>query len=285
MKKLPKRIMFKPHNLLALFCLTLGLISCKSTELIEEQILAEKLPKIKDKELLDRIDSLSSIEPKTFYSKLNVTYKDLTKPDAENEISLKTSIKVVSDSAVSAIITYAKIPVVTALVTQDTLSVVNKRDRCYTIASLDYLKELFGVDFTYENLEEIIYGKPLDYQLTQKYFVDNDPFHYSISTHKKRDRKKPDRKQRDDLMIQYHLTTDAKALKQTRIWSVEDSTEVSVIYQERQMVNGLDLPLKVEINIKTPKKTLLLTLLYDRIEVDEPQELIIVIPDSYEKCD
>ena len=277
--------MFKPLNLLALFCLTLGLISCKSTELIEEQISAEKLPKIKDKELLDRIDSLSSIEPKTFYSKLNVTYKDLTKPDAENEISLKTSIKVVSDSAVSAIITYAKIPVVTALVTQDTLSVVNKRDRCYTIASLDYLKELFGVDFTYENLEEIIYGKPLDYQLTQKYFVDNDPFHYSISTHKKRDRKKPDRKQRDDLMIQYHLTTDAKALKQTRIWSVEDSTEVSVIYQERQMVNGLDLPLKVEINIKTPKKTLLLTLLYDRIEVDEPQELIIVIPDSYEKCD
>ena len=86
-------------------------------------------------------------------------------------------------------------------------------------------------------------------------------------------------------MIQYHLTTDAKALKQTRIWSLEDSTEVSVVYQERQMVNGLDLPLKVEINIKTPKKTLLLTLLYDRIEVDEPQELIIVIPDSYEKCD
>ena len=277
--------MFKPLNLLALFCLTLGLISCKSTELIEEQISAEKLPKIKDKELLDRIDSLSSIEPKTFYSKLNVSYQDLTKADAENEISLKTSIKVVSDSAVSAIITYAKIPVVTALVTQDTLSVVNKRDRCYTIASLAYLKELFGVDFTYENLEEIIYGKPLDYQLNHKYFIDNDPFHYSISTHKKRDRKKPDRKQRDDLMIQYHLTADAKALKQTRIWSLEDSTEVSVVYQERQAINGLELPLKVEINIKTPKKTLLLTLLYDRIEVDEPQELIIVIPDSYEKCD
>lgn len=277
--------MFKPLNLLALFCLILGLISCKSTELIEEQISTQKLPKIKDKELIDRIDSLSSIEPKTFYSKLNVSYRDLTKADVENEISLKTSIKVVSDSAVSAIITYAKIPVVTALVTQDTLSVVNKRDRCYTIASLDYLKDLFGVDFTYENLEEIIYGKPLDYQLTQKYFVDNDPFHYSISTHKKRDRKKPDRKQRDDLMIQYHLTSDAKALKQTRIWSIEDSTEVSVIYQERQIVNGLDLPSKVEINIKTPKKTLVLTLLYDRIEVDEPQELIIVIPESYEKCD
>jgi hypothetical protein len=30
---------------------------------------------------------------------------------------------------------------------------------------------------------------------------------------------------------------------------------------------------------------LLLTLLYERVEVNEPQELIIVIPESYEKCD
>ena len=263
----------------------LALTACKTQELVAEQSNTDKLPKIKDKELIDRIDSLSHIEPKTFYSKLALSYQDLSKPADEGEISVKTSIKIVSDSAVSAIITYARIPVVTALVTQDTLSVVNKRDRCYTVASLDYLKDLFGVDFSYENIEEIIYGKPLDYQITQKYFVDNDPFQYSISTHKKHDRKKPDRKQRDDLMIQYRLTDDAKALKQTRIWSLEDATEVSVVYLERQQLNGYDLPLKVEINIRTPKKTLLLTLLYERVEVNEPQELIIVIPESYEKCD
>jgi hypothetical protein len=106
-----------------------------------------------------------------------------------------------------------------------------------------------------------------------------------VSTHKKRDRKKPDRKQKDDLMIQYHLTNNAKALKQTRIWSLEDATEVNVVYLERQVVDGFDLPSKVEINIRTPKKALLLTLTYERVEVNEPQELIIVIPESYEKCD
>ena len=272
-------------NSLFFGCLFLGLNACKTSEVVVQEGPFEKLPKLKDKELIDRIDSLSGIEPKTFYSKLTVTYKDLSKPAEENEISLKTSIKIVSDSAVSAIITYAKIPVVTALVTQDTLSVVNKRDRCYTVASLDYLKELFGVDFSYENIEEIIYGKPLDYQLSQKYFVDNDPFHYSVSTHKKRDRKKPDRKQKDYLMIQYQLTNNAKALKQTRIWSLEDATEVNGVYLERQVVDGFDLPSKVEINIRTPKKVLLLTLAYERVEVNEPQELIIIIPESYEKCD
>jgi hypothetical protein len=277
--------MYKFLNLSFALCFLLGLLACKAPALIVEEQQFEKLPKIKDKELLDRIDSLSHIEPQTFYSKLNATYKDLSKPADEGEISLKTSIKIVSDSAVSAIITYAKIPVVTALVTQDSFSVVNKRERCYTQASLVYLKDLFGVDFSYENIEEIIYGKPLDYQMSQKYFVDNDAFHYSVSTHKKRDRKKPDRKQKDDLMIQYQLTKDAKALKQTRIWSLEDATEVSVIYLERQQHNGFDLPAKVQIQIKTPNKALLLTLTYDRVEVNEPQELIIVIPESYEKCD
>jgi hypothetical protein len=58
-----------------------------------------------------------------------------------------------------------------------------------------------------------------------------------------------------------------------------------VIYLERQTLNGYDLPAKVEINIRTPKKSLLLTLNYERVEVNEAQELIIVIPDSYEKCD
>lgn len=277
--------MFQHLKILLLFTLLLNMVACKVPDVAIADVPLEKLPKLKDKELIDRIDSLSNIEPKTFYSKLTATYKDLNKPDEEGEISLKTSIKIVSDSAVSAIITYAKIPVVTALVTQDTLSVVNKRDRCYTVASLEYLKDLFGVDFSYENLEQIIYGKPLDYQLSQKYFVDNDPFHYSVSTHKKRDRKKPDRKQKDDLMIQYQLSNDAKTLKQTRIWSIEDATEVSVIYLERQTLNGYDLPAKVEINIRTPKKSLLLTLNYERVEVNEAQELIIVIPDSYEKCD
>ncbi len=279
--------MFKPINILAILCFSLGLFACKAPDVLTDEQLTdfEKLPKLKDKELLDRLDSLSHIEPKSFYSKLSATYTDLTDPLDPKEFSFKTSFKITSDSAVSAIITYAKIPIVTALVTQDTLCVVNKRDRCYTIASLEYLKELFGVDFTYENIEEIIYGKPLDYQADQKYFVDNDPFQYSISTHKKRERKKADRKQRDDLMIQYLLADNAMTLKQTRIWSVEDSTEIGVVYQERLQINGLNLPNSVLINIRTPNKVLQLILNYDRIEVNEPQELIIVIPDSYEKCD
>jgi hypothetical protein len=279
MKKLHKRSM---QNLF--FKLTVGLsfiwtlFAC-SPKVGNELMNGDKLPKIKDKELVDRLDSLSKIEPRTFYSKLDINYKDST-----TDISFKTSLKIVADSAVSAIITYARIPIVTAMVTKDTITVVNKREKCYTVQSLDYLKTTFGVDFTYENMEELFLGKPLDYNIEQKYFVDHDPFHYSISTHKKRDKKRMDRRPKEDIILNYILSNDGKSLQQTTIKSPSDSTEITVIYEQRQEVNGINVPKVVHMHIKAKEKGIYIKMDYEKVEINEPQELIIIIPEKYEKC-
>jgi hypothetical protein len=279
MKKLHKRSM---QNLF--FKLTVGLsfiwtlFAC-SPKVGNELMNGDKLPKIKDKELVDRLDSLSKIEPRTFYSKLDINYKDST-----TDISFKTSLKIVADSAVSAIITYARIPIVTAMVTKDTITVVNKREKCYTVQSLDYLKTTFGVDFTYENMEELFLGKPLDYNIEQKYFVDHDPFHYSISTHKKRDKKRMDRRPKEDIILNYILSNDGKSLQQTTIKSPSDSTEITVIYEQRQEVNGINIPKVVHMHIKAKEKGIYIKMDYEKVEINEPQELIIIIPEKYEKC-
>ena len=279
MKKLHKRSM---QNLF--FKITVGLsfiwtlFAC-SPKVGNELMNGAKLPKIKDKELVDRLDSLSKIEPRTFYSKLDINYKDST-----TDISFKTSLKIVADSAVSAIITYARIPIVTAMVTKDTITVVNKREKCYTVQSLDYLKTTFGVDFTYENMEELFLGKPLDYNIEQKYFVDHDPYHYSISTHKKRDKKRMDRRPKEDIVLNYILSNDGKSLQQTTIKSPSDSTEITVIYEQRQEVNGMNVPKVVHMHIKAKEKGIYIKMDYEKVEINEPQELIIVIPEKYEKC-
>ena len=239
----------------------------------------DKLPKIKDKDLTDRLDSLSKIEPRTFYSKLDINYKDST-----TDISFKTSLKIIADSAVSAIITYARIPIVTAMVTKDTITVVNKREKCYIIQSLDYLKTTFGVEFTYENMEELFLGKPLDYNREQKYFVEHDPYHYRISTHKKRDKKRMERHPKEDIVLNYTLSNDGKSLQQTTIKSPSDSTEITVIYEQRQEVNGMNIPKVVYMHIKAKEKGIYIKMDYEKVEINEQQELIIVIPEKYEKC-
>ncbi len=279
MKKLHKRSMQNLFIKIAVgFSFIWALSSC-SPKVGSDVMNGDKLPKIKDKELVDRLDSLSKIEPKTFYSKLDINYKDST-----TDISFKTSLKIVADSAISAIITYARIPIVTAMVTKDTITVVNKREKCYTVQSLDYLKSTFGVDFTYENMEELFLGKPLDYNINQKYFVEHDPYHYSISTHKKRDKKRMDRRPKEDIVLNYILSDDAKFLQQTMIKSPSDSTEITVIYEERQNVNGMNVPKVVHMHIKAKDKGIYIKMDYEKVEINEPQELIIVIPEKYEKC-
>jgi len=254
------------------------LFSC-ARKLTEEIVVQERVQKRKEKELVAVLDSLSLVKPKTFYSKLSVDFKD-----SKTNISFKTSLKIVTDSAVNAIITYAKIPIVTAMITTDSIIVVNKKDKCFERETLSYIKEKFGVDFTYQNIEELFLGRPLDYNVDQKYFVDHNPYNYSISSHKKRERKRLDRKPKEDIVINYILTKDAKELQKTTIISPSDSTEISVEYISRKLVKEIMVPYEVHINIKTPRNTMFIKLNYEKPEIDEPQELIIVIPEKYGKC-
>jgi hypothetical protein len=268
-----------------LICAIFGLFwlsSCSPKFVTEtnQPIPLEKLPKIKDKDLLQTMDSLALIKLQSFYSKLSVDYKDTTR-----EISFKTSLKIVSDSAFNAIITYAKIPIVTMMITKDTLKLINRKDKCYVIQTLNYIKENFGIDFTYKNIEELFLGRPLDYKFDQKYFVINDPYRYHISSHRKREIKRFERKAKDDIIINYFLTNDAKELKKTVISSPSDTTEITVDYLSFQRHKSIRVPEKLMIQITTPRNKILVRLEYEKIEINEPQELIIVIPENYEKCD
>lgn len=232
------------------------------------------------------IDSLSKQQPLYFYSKLSTQYTDSTRHN-----SFKTSVRMIKDSAMTALITYAGIPIAHSRIGKDTLIILNKREKCYIKQSLDYFKQTFGVDFNYKNIEQVILGMPLDYDSTQKYFQIHDPFQYTVSTHKKRLFKRVERfnrlkeKLKDDIFIKYFLTDDGKNLKGMNIESPSDSSSIQVMYLSLADIGGYKFPNKVEINIKTPRNGILIELDYDKTNIEEPQEVDLEIPEKYEKCD
>lgn len=274
--------MIRSIKFYALFGTLLLLASCakKLTE-----VEKEKLPRRKTQELLEVMDSLSHRKPGFFYTKISTDFADTNR-----SISFKTSIRMVKDSAINTLITYAKIPVVNSIITTDTVTIVNKRDKCYIIQSLSYIKENFGIDFNYRNLEELILGLPLDYDTTQKYFQINDPYNYTISSHKKRDIKKLERLDRhepekEDIIIKYYLSDDAHGLKGMYIESPTDSTTIKVDYLTREMVQNYNIPKLVNIVITSPRNQMRIAMDYDKAEIDQPQPLFLVIPEGYEKCE
>ncbi|MES2800299.1 MAG: DUF4292 domain-containing protein [Bacteroidota bacterium] len=237
----------------------------------------EKLPKVKATELVAVLDSISKLQPKYFYSKVSTRYQDTTRSN-----SFKTSIRLTQDSAVHTIISFAGIPLITALVTTDSVLISNKKDKCFIRQPLSYVKENFGVDFDYDNIEELILGLPLDYDTTQKYFQIHDPYNYILSSHKEREIK---RNEDDEVVLKYFFTNDIKQLRAIEIESPMDTTKITINYVTREQIGAYSVPKNLNVEIRSPRNHIFIDMEYEKTEVDVPKEMIIIIPESYEKCE
>lgn len=258
-----------------------------------------KLEKRKTSELIHVMDSLSVIRPNSFYTKIKCHFSDTNR-----RISFKTSIRSIKDSIINPIITYAGIPLVNSIIRRDSLFITNRKDKCAIRTTMNYIKESFGVDFDYRNIEELLLGLPVAYDTTQKYFQINDPYNYIISSHRKRIIKKENkikqhdrennlnfRKDRngndendDDVMIRYYIHPSLKSISRLVIDSPDDTTHISVDYITRDTVDTYLLPREMIIDIVTARNHIVLTMDYDKTEVNTPQEIYFVIPEEYGDC-
>lgn len=281
------------------FFLCLFLFACAHKPLSEKPV---RLEKQKPAVLVQVLDSLSHLRPTSFYSKIKCHYSDTT-----SNLSFKASIRLIKDSVVNPNITFANIPILSAVIRPDSLLIANKKDKCFIRTDLNYIKESFGVDFDYRNFEEILFGLPVAYDSTQKYFPVNTPFHYILSSHRKAEFKKeimkekmmekkadkPHTKKEDDeqndetedlMLIHYYIDSLLQNIEKVVIQSPLDSAIISVDYLSRDTVGGYSLPKEVLFDIVTPRNHIVLSMKYEKIEVDSPQEIYFIIPESYEAC-
>lgn len=232
----------------------------------------DKLPKMDEKQLVTVLDSISRSVPVFLSARLDTKYSD-----NKQNISFKTSLKIQKEEAVHALITYAGIPVITAMVTTDSFKISNKREKCYILEDLNFFKAQFGVDFSYLNLEELLLGRPLNFDPKQDYFLIQDPYNYIVSSQK-------ERKDEGRLLISYHLTPDLKHLKRVEITSFKDEVNITVNYTEYVADALVSTPKFLNMEIKSPKNEISVSMAYDKTELNVPKEMVIVIPESYEKC-
>src|SRR5690554_4556398 len=160
--------------------LMISLASCGAKKSADGEN-THKLPKVKEELLINRLDSLSKERPEHFYTKLSSKYSD-----SKFNVSFKTSIRMRADSALHALITFARIPIYNTMVTPDTLTMVDKRNNCYMKEGMEYLKETFGVDFQHHNIEELVLGIPVAWNEELNYQQIKDPYNYIVSSTPKR---------------------------------------------------------------------------------------------------
>jgi len=254
--------------------ISLGLISCFfscSKELTYAGAL--QLTPTNQKELILRLDSLSKINPQNFYSKLSVDYSDTAQ-----EISFKISVKIRTDSAINAIVSYMNFPVAMASISKDSLILVDKREKCFSKKSLDYFKELIGIDLDLRHLEELLMGKPLYFDsLRQVTLLTEPPFQVVRSTINRNNTE-------NDIIIDYFFDPVANNISRIKITNQSDEITATINFLSRQLVKGLCIPLETDFIVETKQNTIKLRIRYEKVEINEPLELIFIIPEQYETC-
>lgn len=266
-------------NYLIFICF-LGVLTACSSSQRRSQESTEKLEKQKEIFLINKLDSLSKQLPEHFYTKISSRYED-----SEYKISFKTSIRMRADSALNALITYARIPIYNSMVTPDTLTIVDKRNNCFLKEDMGYLKNTFDVDFQHHNIEELLLGMPVGWDSEEEYYQIKDPYNYIISSHNKRNLRRSDKDQSGTVYIRYYLTDSLDHVKRIVIDSPADTTSIDINYFEREMHEGFSIPLTADVTIETPRDTIYIDMKYNKTSVNDPRVLYLAIPEKYDRCE
>lgn len=136
-----------------------------STAIITNQSNRDSLLMIKK-----TIDNLNKnyIDFKTFNAKIKVEYQD----SKGKQPDVTAIVRIIKDSAIWVSLTASilNIEVYRALITKDSVILLNKQSREVQYRSLDYLQEVTEIPFDFKTLQDLLIGNPV--------FVDSNIVYY-----------------------------------------------------------------------------------------------------------
>lgn len=162
-----------------LFILIFSAFSCKTVKQINKAIapkdttavIIANQPNMDSLLMIKKtIDNLNHnyIDFKTFNAKIKVDYQD----SKGKQPDVTAIVRIIKDSAiwVSLTASFLNIEIYRALITKDSVILLNKQDREVQYRSLDYLQEVTEIPFDYKTLQDLLIGNPV--------FIDSNIVYY-----------------------------------------------------------------------------------------------------------
>jgi calcineurin-like phosphoesterase family protein len=230
--------------------------------------------------LVEDLKRIDDQEIRSFFTKASTNYKD-----SSRNVNFKTSIRSVLDSIINFDIKYAAIPLVNAVATKDSLKVVNRRDKCWILSDISGLREQFGVDFSLNDLEDVLIGRPFGFDINKDYFQFDGGAGYVLSTHTKKEIKRIEKEGEEAILVRYFLNKDRNELKQVIVESTKEKATIVIDYPEWETIGDIRVPLGFLMDIKIDKKKpIKIEMTYSKTRLNESEEIYFVIPEDYENC-
>lgn len=254
----------------------LSLVSCKSKKNGGEEI---KLKNYSDKELIDLMAG-SNIQCPSIKSKGNVevAFRD-------EHYSLRGNFRIQQDSATWVSLSKSTIPVATALISNDSIKVVNKLGKQYFLNTMDHINELINSDVDYELLEDFFMGQAVAFDYDNDYKVQKEDNLYLISSEKSKKIEKLLKKGKivgEPILYRCWIEPIHFKCKKVIINLLDQQAELTVIYDDWEAFDEGFFPMYAALKLVTPQDSAALEVNYAKIECNEEISFPFRIPDSYE---
>ena len=258
-------------------------------------------------ELLENLAASTPANSHYFSAKADISLKTAT----DNK-SFKAHLRVVRDSAVWVSITPALgIEVARALLTTDSLFLIDKIHDTYWLGDTTQAQTKFGVKPTLQLFQDALLGLPIGLDPTEKYRSDREDGMYTLTSKERRkfvraaediapgdtlpnDRDMREKRlvrtlrraERHDAMVyKYWIDPDSMRVSRVLISDLAHDQQADVRYMERKTVDGRSIPALVILSLSAPDQQATGTLRLDRIQLNGPLNLPFRIPEKFTPMD
>jgi len=203
---------------------------------------------------------------------------ELTSP--QQEVSSRINLKMIrNDRMQLSIQPFLGIEVFRIEVTNDSIKIVDRMNKCYMVDSYDNLKGETVIDFNFQNLQALF---------TNQMFVPGEnnisPKHFGrFRMTKENNSAELKLKDRNGIFYTFKAGANEKLLS-TNIENTSNNQTLSWDYNDFQTVNKQQFPLKMTARLSEGNKIQgTATLTFSSTEIDSPLKTDFIIPNGYER--
>lgn len=249
--------------------------SCKSKKNSEDSV---KLKNYSDKELVELLAN-SNIKCPSIKSKgsVDVAFR-------EESYSLRGNFRIKQDSVTWVSLSKSTIPVATALISNDSIKVLNKLGKEYFLNTMDHINELINSDVDYELLQDFFLGQAIAFDYDNDYKVHKEDNLYLISSEKSKKIEKLIRKGKikdEPILYRCWIEPEHFKCKKVIINLLDQDAELTVAYDDWEEFEEGYFPMYASLKLVTPTDSAALIVEYSKIECNEELSFPFRIPDSY----
>lgn len=231
----------------------------------------------------------------------------LTMPDGSKK-SFKAYLRSNTDSAMwVSIVPALGIEVARALITTDSVKVLDRLGDKYWVGSRSAAKEKFGMDPDLRLLQYALFGLAIGLDSEEHFRSDREDGQYVLVSKERRrfvraaedlqrndsladDRDLPERRlertlrraeRKDAVVHKYWLNADSLWVDRVLISDLARDQHADVRYTSRTWVNGRSVPATVVLSLSDPQRTVTANVSLDRISLDGPLQFPFRIPEKF----